>query len=461
MENQLVWNNRYDIGVDIIDNEHKKLFRILKKLFDFGQQEMKSQWVCREAVKYFKEHALQHFLDEENYMESVGYSGFQMHKRIHTNFREITLPALEKELELASYSADTVEHFLGVCAGWLIGHTLIEDQAIVSGKPLKQWENLLPDEEQAVMGQTIVSQLHSMFQLEPQMISNCYGGEKFGDGIYYRLIYQTREHKMWEFLLVFEEQLIVSTIGSVLDSKAKAVNAMLMNATMYTARQLIEYIKQHFPSLEGAKVQKEQLLNYEQFQKIFDKTSPQSSLLFDTGKGYFAYCMTTTDVFVSENGASLLAENAMAKVEKYLNQNKAAKAAAKAKKKLLIVDDSEFMLKMMQQLFCNEYDVSTATSGLSAFRSITLCRPDLVLLDYEMPVCKGNQILEMIRSEKEFADIPIIFLTSRVDRESVEKVVELKPQGYLTKSLAPEIIKKEVNLFFEKKERALMNSKEN
>ena len=92
MGNQLVWNNRYDIGVDIIDNEHKKLFRILKKLFDFGQQEMKSQWVCREAVKYFKEHALQHFLDEESYMESIGYSGFQMHKRIHTNFREITLP---------------------------------------------------------------------------------------------------------------------------------------------------------------------------------------------------------------------------------------------------------------------------------------------------------------------------------------------------------------------------------
>ena len=38
MGNQLVWNNRYDIGVDIIDKEHKKLFRILNKLFDFGQQ---------------------------------------------------------------------------------------------------------------------------------------------------------------------------------------------------------------------------------------------------------------------------------------------------------------------------------------------------------------------------------------------------------------------------------------
>lgn len=164
--------------------------------------------------------------------------------------------------------------------------------------------------------------------------------------------------------------------------------------------------------------------------------------------------MTTTDTFINENGATILTESAMAKVEKYLNQNRAERSMAKSKKKILIVDDSEFMLQMMEQLFSSEYEVSTATSGLSAFRSITLCRPDLVLLDYEMPVCKGNQILEMIRSEKEFADIPIIFLTSRVDRESVKKVVELKPQGYLSKELSPEMIKKEVKLFFEKKEKA-------
>lgn len=450
MGNQLVWDKRYELGVDVIDKEHKKLFRILDKLMDFGQQDMKSKWVCQESVKYFKEHAVQHFLDEENYMKSINYAGFDKHKYIHDNFREITLPALERELEMTEYSKASIEHFLGVCAGWLIGHTLIEDQAIVSGEVLKQWENLAPEEEQAVMGQTIVSQLHTMFQLESKMISNCYGGEKFGDGIYYRLIYRTREKKKWEIFLVFEEKLIISTIGSVLDSKAKAVNTMLLNATIYTARQLVGNIKEHFPSLEDCEVESEQLLNYEQFQKIFEKNSPQFSLLFDTGKGYFAYCMTTTDTYISEDGVSIITDNAMAKVEKYLKQNRAEKEAVNAKKKLLVVDDSEFMLQMMKKLFGSEYEVLTATSGLSAFRSISLDRPDLVLLDYEMPVCKGNQILEMIRSEKEFADIPIIFLTNKVDKESVQKVVELKPQGYLSKSLSPELIKKEVDSFFKK-----------
>lgn len=245
--------------------------------------------------------------------------------------------------------------------------------------------------------------------------------------------------------------MIVSTIGGAIDTKAKAVDVMMMNVTRYTARQFIGYIKDHFPSLAEAEVKEEQLLNYEQFERIFEKNRPQFSLLFDTGKGYFAYCMTTSEAFTGEGGDTIITENAMDKVEKYLNQNRAEKAAVSEKKKLLVVDDSEFMLLMLQQLLGKDYEVMTATSGLSAFRSITLSKPDLVLLDYEMPVCKGNQILEMIRSEKELADIPIIFLTSKVDKESVTKVVKLKPQGYLSKSLSPESIKREVDAFFKEK----------
>ena len=166
MGTQLEWNERYNIGVEVIDREHKKLFSILNKLFDLGHQEEKSHWVCQEAVKYFKEHAVQHFADEEEYMALIHYEGLKTHQHIHKNFRERTLPALEKELERTGYSEESVRHFLSVCAGWLIGHTLLEDHAIVSGETIKHWENLLPDEEQAVMGQTVASLLHSMFHLD-------------------------------------------------------------------------------------------------------------------------------------------------------------------------------------------------------------------------------------------------------------------------------------------------------
>ena len=453
MGNQLVWNERYNIGVDIIDKEHKKLFSILNKLFDFGQQEEKSQWVCQEAIKYFRDHALKHFADEEAYMVSIDYAGLEVHRRIHQNFRERTIPALERELELNKYSPESVNHFLGVCAGWLIGHSLIEDHAIVSGENVKQWENLQPEEEQAVMSQTLAGLLHSMFQLDARLISNCYGGEKFGDGIYYRLIYRTRDKKRWEFYLIFEEQLIVSTIGSVMDTSSEAVSVMLMNASRYVAKQLVERMKGHFPNSDQFELKEEQLLTYEQFQKVFEKQSPQYSLLFDTGKGYFAYCATASEQLQTEGGVSIITENAMAEVGKYLNQNKVEKTEISHKKKVLVVDDSDFMLRAMSDLLSDDYEVLTAKSGMSAIRGITLDRPDLILLDYEMPVCDGSQVLGMIRSEKEFADIPVIFLTSKVDKESVSKVIALKPEGYLSKSMSPENVKKEVDHFFEKKRR--------
>lgn len=454
MSNQLVWQERYNLGVEIIDKEHKKLFGILNKLFDFGKQEEKSQWVCQEAIKYFRDHAIQHFADEEAYMLSINYEGLEMHRRIHKNFRERTLPALERELELTNYSEEAVDHFLSVCAGWLIGHSLTEDYAIVKGEHIKQWVNLQAEEEQAVMGQTIIGLLHSMFQLDSRLISDCYAGEKFVDGIYFRFIYgkkDRKDKKRREFFLVLEEKLIVSTIGSVMDTRSEAVNAMLMNAARYVAKQLVERIKRYFPDSDIFELKEEQLLTYEQFQKVFEKQQPQFSLLFDTGKGYFAYCATATDdILQSEGGISILTENALTAVEKYLNQNEVEKRASNSKKKVLVVDDSDFMLKTLQDLLGNDYEVIVAKSGLSAIRGITLERPDLILLDYEMPVCDGSQVLEMIRSEGDFADIPVIFLTSRVDRESVKKVIELKPEGYLSKSLPPADVKREVDHFFEK-----------
>lgn len=368
MGHQLVWNDQYNIGIKSIDKEHEKLFHILNRLFESGQQEKKSRWVCREAVKYFKDHALQHFRNEEDYMISVHYTGYNMHKRIHDNFRERMLPALERELELTNYSAHAVDHFLSVCAGWLIGHTLSEDQAIGTGKQLCQWEHLLPEEEQAVMGQTVINRLHSMFQLDSRLISSCYGGEKFGDGIYYRLIYSTKENKSLEFLLVFEEQLLVHIIGGVMESKAKTVNKMLMNVARYTAKQFLEHMKRYFPVLAQAKVRQEQLLTYEQFQKVFAKRSPQFSLLFDTGKGYFAYCMTTGDLLINEDGISVLTENAIIELEKHFKQNQTGKITVSGKKKILVVDDSDFMLIAMRQILGGDYEVMTATSGPVCFQ---------------------------------------------------------------------------------------------
>ena len=451
MGNQLVWNERYNLGVAVIDEEHERLFKILNKLFDSENQGAKRRLVCQETLKYFKNHALLHFEDEEEYMESIGYEGLAVHKRIHNDFREVILPALENELEISDYSESAIEHFFGVCAGWLIGHTQIEDRAIVNSQPVKKWEHLLPEEEQSHMEAAIIDELQLMFRVSPRVISNCYGGENFGEGIYYRLVFRTGENKRTEFLLIFEEKMILNTIGNVLNTKSEKLDVMVMNAARYTARQFVRHFIEHFPEVEHAKVEKEQLLTYEQFRIAFDKQGQDLSLLFDTGEGYFGLCMNGTDTILGDGGVSIKSDNAMLEIEKFLNHNEKEKTKISHRKKILVVDDSDVMVMTMQKLLISDYEVNKASSGLSAFRSIILDRPDLILLDYEMPVCDGKQVLEMIRAEKGFENIPVIFLTSNANKEDIKKIVALKPQGYLLKSLPLEIIKVEIDKFFAEK----------
>ena len=200
MDKQLVWNEKFSIGVDAIDKEHQRLFSIINRLFTLRKEGEKSRRACEEGIKYFYEHAIRHFTDEENYMSLISYKNLKMHKRIHKDFRDRTLPALEDELKKCDYSAEAVDHFLAVCAGWLIGHTLTEDLAITGETP-SRWDDLLPVQELEAMKTVIIQCLQHMFGLKATVISETYDGEKFGDGIYYRLVYgREQDKKKWEIM---------------------------------------------------------------------------------------------------------------------------------------------------------------------------------------------------------------------------------------------------------------------
>lgn len=121
------------------------------------------------------------------------------------------------------------------------------------------------------------------------------------------------------------------------------------------------------------------------------------------------------------------------------------------KKKILVVDDSGAVLRNVKGWLGDKYQVALANSGAMAIKYLTLNRPDLVLLDYEMPVVDGKQVLEMMRTEAEFSTIPVIFLTGKSDKESVMKVMGLKPEGYLLKTMPPEEIVKYIDEFFLKR----------
>ncbi|MCF0129551.1 MAG: response regulator [Pseudobutyrivibrio sp.] len=121
-----------------------------------------------------------------------------------------------------------------------------------------------------------------------------------------------------------------------------------------------------------------------------------------------------------------------------------------SKDNILVVDDSPTFLRLISEWLEEDYNVNVCPSATAAFHMIEANRPDLILLDYEMPVCNGSQFLQMLRSERGTQDIPVMFLTSKDDVETVKSLLVLKPQGYLLKTQTKENILQSISTFLVK-----------
>ncbi len=120
------------------------------------------------------------------------------------------------------------------------------------------------------------------------------------------------------------------------------------------------------------------------------------------------------------------------------------------KKRILVVDDDGTMLRTIKSWLSEKYQVFMVNSGMAAITFLAKNEVDLILLDYEMPVTTGPQVLKMLRSEPSTSDIPVMFLTVKSDKESVMQVVALKPEKYLLKTMPPAELIANIDEFFEK-----------
>lgn len=105
------------------------------------------------------------------------------------------------------------------------------------------------------------------------------------------------------------------------------------------------------------------------------------------------------------------------------------------KKHILIVDDDKNVLKLLKCALEEKFTVTTIAGGRMALRFLETKTPDLIFLDYQMPVENGPEVFKKIRKIESAQNIPIVFLTGIADRERITEVLSLKPQGYLLKPI--------------------------
>jgi DNA-binding response OmpR family regulator len=102
--------------------------------------------------------------------------------------------------------------------------------------------------------------------------------------------------------------------------------------------------------------------------------------------------------------------------------------------KILIVDDDVTITELMKALMVMEgHQPTTLNDSTKALEVANSIQPDLITLDLMMPGLTGFELCKLLHEDPKFANIPIIIVSARDDRESKEKAKEVGAKDYLTK----------------------------
>ncbi len=111
---------------------------------------------------------------------------------------------------------------------------------------------------------------------------------------------------------------------------------------------------------------------------------------------------------------------------------------------VVVVDDNQYMRKMVRNLLvnCGIKEIYEAADGIAALDMIRTVSPDVVILDWEMPLLNGAELVRIVRSPGVFPmpDVPIIMLSGHGERWRVVEAVKLGVNEYLVKPVSAKAI---------------------
>ena len=105
------------------------------------------------------------------------------------------------------------------------------------------------------------------------------------------------------------------------------------------------------------------------------------------------------------------------------------------KKICLVEDDDNIREVYAVALRQKGYEVTEAVNGQDGLDKIRANRPDLILLDLQMPVKNGFEVLDELQKDPEFSTVPIIVFTNADDEKSIKATGKFETRFYMIKSL--------------------------
>ena len=109
-------------------------------------------------------------------------------------------------------------------------------------------------------------------------------------------------------------------------------------------------------------------------------------------------------------------------------------------KLVFVVDDVKSNLTMAASVLGKEYRVLTMLSAGKMFILLEKMRPDIILLDIEMPEMSGFEAIVKLKEHPQWKDIPVVFLTGHEDEAILSQAMELGALGIMQKPIKPSVL---------------------
>jgi len=116
----------------------------------------------------------------------------------------------------------------------------------------------------------------------------------------------------------------------------------------------------------------------------------------------------------------------------------------------MAVDDDKDILELIRMTLDDDYEVVTFHEPMAAIQSIEAVEPDLVVLDIMMPKLTGYQMIEIIKSNRRYADVPVVFLSAKDANRDIKYGYKLGASIYLTKPFQPDRLLRNIDQLFQR-----------
>lgn len=124
----LLWSKNLEVGVTLIDQQHKKWFEKADQLFEAGKTGKSKEYIIQ-MFDFLDEYTKTHFRDEERYMESINYPELNAQKKMHNEFIK-KLSELRNQYEIAGANLTVILGANQFILDWLTNHISNADRKI-------------------------------------------------------------------------------------------------------------------------------------------------------------------------------------------------------------------------------------------------------------------------------------------------------------------------------------------